>query len=119
MLDKSIIDIEDALNRALGDVTFLKMMYDEFQEMVPQFLNTIQKAVEKKDTDSLDRTAHQMKGAAANLGILSISSAAFALEKIGKSGDPTAAPNAFENLKLSIDDFRNQLDQINWTALEE
>lgn len=118
MLDKSIIDIEDALKRALGDTTFLQMMYDEFIEMLPDFLDWIQKAIEDSNADSLDKTAHQMKGAAANLGILSIASAAFELEKIGKNGDLSVAPNAFEHLKLSIDDFKNQLDLINWAALE-
>lgn len=117
MVDKTIINIEDALNRALGDAEFLKMMFDEFQQMVPDFVDAIQKAIDSEDTDSLDRTAHQMKGAAANLGILSISSAALNLEKIGKSGVSTGAPEAFAELKSSIDSFDQQLTRIDWNAL--
>lgn len=117
MLDKTIIDIDDALKRALGDAAFLKMMFDEFQQMVPEFVDALEKAIENNDADSLDRTAHQMKGAAANLGILSISSIALNLEKMGKSGHTTGAGDAFEQLKSAISGFDQQLALVDWAAL--
>jgi HPt (histidine-containing phosphotransfer) domain-containing protein len=117
MTDKTIIDLDDALNRALGDAAFLKMMFDEFQQILPDFVATIEKAIQDSDWSAMDRTAHQLKGASANLGVVSVSAAALALERIGRSNKPDGATEAFKALTKAIEDFNHQLAQIDWAVL--
>lgn len=117
--DKSIIDIDDALKRALGDVAFLRMMFEEMIRTLPDYLDPIQKAIQIGDMALLNRSAHQFKGAAANLGAKEVSQAAFRLEKIGKSGNGIDADTAFADLQNAIDAFKRQWSRIDWSALSE
>lgn len=114
---KPIIDIDDALKRALGDVAFLKMMFDEMIQTLPDYLDPIQRAIEKGDMKLLNQSAHQFKGAVANLGAGEVSKAAFRLEKIGKSGNGVEADAAYADLCGAIEAFRRQWSRIDWTAL--
>jgi HPt (histidine-containing phosphotransfer) domain-containing protein len=117
--DRSILDLDDALNRALGDVAFLKMMLDEFHQMLPDMMLTMKREIEAGDLASLGRSAHQLKGAAANLGATAVSSAALALERIGKSGNPDGLPAAMERLKSSQEALFSFIGQIDWATLGE
>ena len=64
--DLPILDLDDALHRALGDVAFLKMMFDEFEQMLPEMVATMTREMAAGDLTSLGKSAHQLKGAAAN-----------------------------------------------------
>ena len=119
MTDKTIIDLDDALNRALGDAAFLKMMFDEFQLSLDDFISDIETAIRDGDASAIDRVAHQLKGASANLGIVSVAAAALTLERMGKNGQIDQAGPAFQALKVAIKDFHDQLALIDWAVLGE
>ncbi|RJQ80102.1 MAG: Hpt domain-containing protein [Desulfobacteraceae bacterium] len=117
--DTPIIDIDSALNRALGDVAFLQMMFDEFQQMLPETMAGMSEAVTGGDMQRLAMDAHQLKGAAANLGAMALASAALTLEKIVKSGDHAGVREAFERIQAAVDHFKQHLSLINWSCLGE
>lgn len=117
MTDKTIIDLDDALNRALGDAAFLRMMFDEYQNSLPEFVSNLEQAVQNSDASALDRIAHQLKGASANLGVVSMAAAALSLERIGKSGRCEKADEALHALKVAAQDFNRQLAGIDWAGL--
>ena len=117
--ERSIIDIDDALKRSLGDVAFLEMMFDELIQTLPDYLSAIQTAIEEGDMDRLNKSAHQFKGAAANLGAKDVSAAAFKLENIGKSGLAAEADAAYADLHRAINLFREHWSRIDWTSLAE
>ena len=119
MTDKTIIDLDDALNRALGDAAFLKMMFDEYQISLPDFIADIETAVQDGDAAAMDRVAHQLKGASANLGVVSVAAAALTLERMGKSGQTVQAAEALQTLKVAVKDFHEQLALIDWAFLSE
>ncbi len=114
---KADIDIEDALKRALGDAAFLQMMFEEFQTMIPEFLEAIQSDIEENDMDALGKNAHQLKGAAANLSVKDICATALKLEKIGKSGQADQAEAALKRLKEAAANFDQFMTQMNWVSL--
>lgn len=117
--ENPILDLDDALNRALGDAAFLKMMFEEFQQMIPDIMATMVKAIQKGDLDSLGKSAHQIKGAAANLGATAVSAAALTLERIGKSGNPGSAQAAFEQLDSAQTALFHHIHQLDWSTLGE
>ena len=112
-----VIDLPEALNRALGDAEFLRMMMEELFNSIPDFVARIEKSVGNGDMENLDRDAHQFKGAAANLGAKAIAVAAYELEKIGKSGNVDGSVPAFEKLITQIDLFNEAYSKIDWSAL--
>ena len=112
-----ILDIPEALNRAMGDVDFLQMMLDEFQRMIPDFMTRIEQAVQFNDMDALSKDAHQFKGTAANLGAKSIAAAALELEQIGKSGKTDGSASALSELQAAVSRFTEHLPQVEWSAV--
>lgn len=116
-MDKTpVIDLTEALNRSMGDATFLKKMLEELHQTLPDSLGCIQSALESNDLTSLFKKAHQLKGAAANLGAKTVASAALKLEQIGRSGDPLGSVQALSELRAAADDFNRHFLQIDWLS---
>jgi HPt (histidine-containing phosphotransfer) domain-containing protein len=112
-----IIDIPEALNRAMGDVDFLKEMLEELHRSIPDFTSRIQHAMQSDNAGALGSDAHQFKGAAANLGAKALAHAALQLEQIGKSGSLEGAQEAFDRLEQAIEAFVGYLKEIDWTTI--
>lgn len=117
MKDTPVIDIAEALERAMGDAEFLKMMMDELRRSIPGFLTRLDRARRQDDMLSLGKDAHQLKGAAANLGAKSIAEAALKLEQIGKSGESFGCDKALEELRQAVEIFVRHLGRIDWNGL--
>ena len=115
--EKTVIDIGEALKRAMGDADFLRVMLEELHRSIPGFVSRIENALNSNDTESLGSDAHQFKGAAANLGAKALAHAALQLEKIGKSGALEGAAEAFDHLEQSIADFNHNFQAIDWSAV--
>jgi HPt (histidine-containing phosphotransfer) domain-containing protein len=113
----SIIDFPEALNRTLGDVAFLRTMLYEFQRIAPDFIESIHRALQNEDMDNLAKDAHQLKGAAANLGIKTIASIALELEKLGKNGHSGEGLHILQRMRDAMDQFSALLPTIDWSAL--
>jgi two-component system, sensor histidine kinase and response regulator len=112
-----VIDLAEALNRSMGDASFLRMMLDELCNIVPEFMTRIQNAYQTQNMEELSKDAHQFKGAAANLGAKAIAAAALKLEQIGKSGNPEGGDEALTELKQAIEDFNQKVTQIDWETI--
>jgi two-component system sensor histidine kinase/response regulator len=115
--DLPVIDISEALSRSMGDTDFLKMMLDEFQRMIPDFISRMEQSIQRNDMRTLAKDAHQFKGTAANLGAKTIAAAALELEQIGKSGDPEPSRPAFSKLQDAVGIFTQHLAQIEWSDI--
>jgi two-component system sensor histidine kinase/response regulator len=115
--DLPVIDIPEALHRAMGDVDFLQMMLAEFQRMIPDFMSRIQQAIQFNNMDSLAKDAHQFKGTAANLGAKIIAEAALELEQIGKTGNSEKSKSVYAELQEAVTVFNQNLAQIEWSTI--
>jgi HPt (histidine-containing phosphotransfer) domain-containing protein len=117
MDNEPVIDFNEALGRTMGDLDFLKMMLEELQKSIPEFMARLVKDQENCDMGALDKDAHQFKGAAANLGAKAIASAAYKLEQIGKSGNPQGWEQAFEELNRAVQSFDHHMGQVDWESI--
>jgi HPt (histidine-containing phosphotransfer) domain-containing protein len=115
--DLPVIDISEALNRAMGDADFLQMMLAEFQHTIPDFLSRINRALQISDMESLAKDAHQFKGTAANLGAKIIAAVALKLEHIGKSGNFKNGESVYAELQEAVTAFNHQLARIEWSTI--
>jgi HPt (histidine-containing phosphotransfer) domain-containing protein len=117
MVDPVVFDLAEALNRSLGDVEFLHMLMNEFQSTLPEFISSMETALHDGCLEEMGRQAHQLKGAAANLGTKALAGEAFELEKIGTSGRPAGAAEALQRLKTAVQELNHVLGAIDWSML--
>ncbi len=97
-----ILDPTAPLDWLGGDVDAFLELLSFFLDEATGYLDDLTAAIANDDAHAVDQIAHKTKGAAANMGALQVQSAAFALEKIGKSGNLADAPTALETLRTEI-----------------
>lgn len=112
-----IIDLAEALNRTMGDVDFLKMMLEEFQRTIPDFISRIGDALQSDDMQNLGKDAHQFKGTAASLGAKAIAACALELERIGKDGLNEGGQAAYDKLTQAVEAFEQHYAHIDWSTI--
>ncbi len=84
---KPIFDRAAALDRMADDEELLLEVIEAFMEDAPRQMAMLRRNLEASDAQEMGRTAHGMKGAAANLGAERVREAALHIEDAGKAED--------------------------------
>lgn len=108
------LDLEKALERAMGDKDFLKMLLGGFVQELPEQIESLKFAIADTDTVALVEQAHKLKGAAANLSAYGVSSAAKSLEEIGRSQNMDKANQKLEVLLNESKRLSEYIEQTKW-----
>ncbi len=82
----SPLDLDDGLARAGGELEFYRELLDLLLEDVPPRISELRGAIAAGDAGRVARTAHAIKGAAANLSAHPLREAAYQLEMKGREG---------------------------------
>jgi len=90
------LDQEGALKRVGGNKRLLRDLLTQFVAKEAGLADEVSTALESGDRNLAERLAHTVKGVAANIGIVSISSAAAKLEKAIREEDGAVAPSLAE-----------------------
>jgi len=77
--------LAETLGRLGGDASLLREIAGIFLEDGPRHLESIRDAVARGDAPALERGAHALKGSAGNFSARRVTSAALALETLGRS----------------------------------
>ena len=108
------LDLEKALERAMGDKEFLKMLLGGFIQELPDQIESLTVAVAGTDMVALTEQAHRLKGAAANLSADGVSSAAKLLEEIGRSQNINEADQILEVLLNESKRLTEYIERAEW-----
>ncbi|MBW2603680.1 MAG: response regulator [Deltaproteobacteria bacterium] len=108
------LNLEKALERAMGDKDFLKMLLGGFIQDLPDQIELLKVAVAGTDTVALTEQAHKLKGAAANLSAYGIYSAAKSLEEIGRSQNMDEANQILEVLLDEGKRLTEYIERAEW-----
>ena len=108
------LDFEKALERAMGDKDFLKMLLGGFIQELPDQIESLKIAVAAIDAVALIEQAHKLKGAAANLSAYGVSSAAKSLEEIGRSQNMDEANQILEILLHESKRLTEYIERAEW-----
>lgn len=108
------IEKEEALERFDGDVELYNRLFVVFCETLPELMAKISDSVARLDPKLLERSAHTLKGGAAEMGIVAIRDLARELEFIGKSGDVRNAHSVLLKLEEAVAELNKY--QIEETA---
>jgi two-component system sensor histidine kinase/response regulator len=102
---KDIFDLSKALEVVNGDMGLFKEIVNLFLENLPDSIAQIREAVATSDANSLDKTAHSLKGSVGNFGTNRAFEAAYRLELIGKEGKLAKADAALLRLEKEFSDL--------------
>ncbi|HEV8039105.1 MAG TPA: Hpt domain-containing protein [Bryobacteraceae bacterium] len=106
------LDEAVALSRVGGDFELLREVVGLFLDDYPQSLEMIRKAVAAGDQNSLEQHAHSLKGSVSTFGAQEAFDAALALEKQGRTGDLTEAPEGLRRLEEALSALRPELEAL-------
>jgi CheY-like chemotaxis protein len=95
--------LEPVLARVGGDRQLLSEISRLFVEDAPRHLDAIERAIDRREAESLRRAAHGLKGAAANFDASAVVAAARELEEIGSSAQFDRAADALTILHEETD----------------
>ena len=109
---ETVFDRKEALSRVEGDVEFLLELAAEFLDGCPSLLAKIYGAITSGDSQSLENTAHYLKGAAGNLGAKTVWRAAQGLETMGREGKLDRAGEACQKLTAEIEQLKVALAEL-------
>ena len=94
------INVDEFLERCMGNTDLYNRMLDKFHEQVEIQFSEIVDLLEKQEVESIRRAAHTVKGMAANTSAVDLMNLASDLEDYAKHGE--------------LDKFKSQLDQLQY-----
>lgn len=107
-----VINTSELQERLDSDFVLLTELIDIFLKDSQALLIKIEDAISQDDAEKLNKSAHTLKGAVSNFSARSAFEAAYALEKIGKSGDLANAEPALSVLKDEIEKTRDAMKAL-------
>lgn len=110
------IDLKRALQNALGDAAFLQELLTMFTESTARQIRDIRDSIAAGETETIEKHAHKIKGAAANLEIQGVRIAAVDLEAVARRRDIPAVERVTKTLETELEAFRGFVD-ANFAAL--
>ena len=104
-----VFDRRAALARLDGDEELFAMLVNIFQQDCSRLLDDLHGALKRNDAAAARRSAHSLKGLAANFEATSAVDAALAVERHATDGDLAAAASGFEQLQAHMRLLRDAL----------
>ena len=101
-LPDCVFDAAAALERTGDDPELLSEILDLFRAQVPPARAAIEDAFERRDAPALERAAHSLKGAAANISAEEVHAAAWDLEEAARRVNWKKAADAWTALQAAL-----------------
>ena len=96
-------DLRFMLKQTGNDKALLLEVIELFLQDYHQDLVTLRRAIQQKDHQAFNRTAHGLKGELGNLGAKKAFNLAYALEKMGREANLEKAEATLEQLQAEVD----------------
>ena len=110
--DKTVFDKDEVLKTFEYDEEFLKELVEIFINNAPEHMSEIKEAVNIGNSKALEKSAHKLKGAAANFGKNATTETAFKLETMGKKNNLDGAGEVYDTLVKDIESLMSTLKEF-------
>jgi CheY-like chemotaxis protein len=107
----AVFDFGVSLNRAGQDHELLEELIKVFLEDCPQRMAEIQEAIALSDAQSLERSAHKLKGSAAVFDARRVVEFTEQLEALGRKGNISGAGGLLSQLDRQIEELTRALQE--------
>jgi CheY-like chemotaxis protein len=106
----------DRLAKAIGkNVTVMQKILIAFLNDVPARLGELEDGLSRQDAEQIRRTAHTLKGAAANIGAERLRHAAYAVEMLAGNAELDSIPGKVEGLYHRYNELKETVKKIDWS----
>ena len=115
MAETSVLDADRiATLRELddGDGTLLPLIADEYDRDATHQVEAMRAALDAADADALQRSAHSLKGASANLGAPVIAERCLHLERAARDGHLDGAASQIDDIEAELGRVRDALRRV-------
>jgi CheY-like chemotaxis protein len=106
----AVFNREDFVRRMMDDEELARTIAAGFLANLPELIRVLKDWAARHDLEAVRKQAHQIKGAAGNVGAECLRSVAFQIEKAGRAGDPDAAFALIADLELQSARLRTALE---------
>lgn len=106
---KEAFDRSELMGRVDGDERLCDEILDLFMQDTPVQLEKLKRAMEGNDATQVEKQAHAIKGASANIGAHALRDAAFEMEMAGRRGDLNPARTLENKLETEFEKLRTAL----------
>ena len=106
-LPSGVLDLEGLRNRCMGNAELMQQVLKMFTEQIPAEMQTIEKALELRNTEQIARVAHRVKGTSASVSAAGLMRAAAEIEDVSRAGRVGDLPAGIERLH---DEWEKYLD---------
>ncbi len=107
-----VLDRDVALERSGGDAELLRELAELFLTEYPSQLASLSSAVERADTEEVDRAAHILKGSLANFGAAEALNTLLELEQAGRKRDLAGCEPALRELVRVLEVLHIELSDL-------
>jgi HPt (histidine-containing phosphotransfer) domain-containing protein len=112
--NQKLFDADAALQRLEGDADLLRMLGKIFQEDSIELFGKLSSALAAGDLALVERTAHSLKGLAANFEATAATEVAFSIEEAARAREPLGLEPRVKELGVQLERLRDALAQ--WDA---
>ena len=113
------LDVDAVLRRVAGDRAVLAEILDLFREDTVRTRDAVRSALVARDGETLERAAHELRGALMTVAATDAVSAAMRLEEIGREQDFRSADVAWTRLTNELDRLEPELVALGERAKQE
>ena len=103
----AVLDKDGALQRLGGDEELLNELVKLFSENIPQQIAKLGEAIKIADMELARQIAHSVKGAAANVGAVTVQHGALQAESAAREGEIGQVQYHYENIKVEMEKVRS------------
>ncbi|MEE8382524.1 MAG: response regulator, partial [Thermodesulfobacteriota bacterium] len=116
--ESGIFSMEETLALAGGNVKRMKRLIEITREDSLKQMEQLRKSLEEGDRPVVERTAHTLKGQAANLGAKPFRNLAQQMEQAAKGGSLQSVSDMMEGFEAEYEKLNKTLEAIDWGAVK-
>ncbi len=106
--DDVILDVTAAMPRFSNDVEFYTSLLDEFLGSMPERIEELKNLSQSKKWKRLADQAHNLKGVAANFGVMKVSSYARQIDTHAQAGQEQPIDGLIQKIEESISELKSE-----------
>ncbi len=112
-----VLNVEAALERLDGETALMEELLGMFLTEAPRRIEELSAAISARDAAAVQRVAHLLKGASANLCAERTAGVSYHLEQAARSGDWEAVDEHFQALRQALAELESETRNLGCAAV--
>jgi len=109
---KTVLDPKIILTNLMDDKELSATIFEGFLADIPIQIKALEDYLKEQSAKDVERQAHTIKGASANVGATALQDIAFEMEKAGKAGDLDAVQDDIPELLAGFATLKKAIEQV-------